>query len=49
MNREQRLAIGKLIYEKRYSRFEAAEIYHMSPWTMRDYMREYRDSLKEVK
>ena len=49
MDRKNRLKIGKMIYTKQLTRFEAAEMFKMSPWTMREYMREYRDYLKEVK
>ncbi len=42
--KEQRLNIGQQIYEGRFTRFEAAEVYHISEQTARDYMRMYRDT-----
>lgn len=40
--REQRLDIGRRIYEGEFSRFEAASEYDISPDTARSYMRLYR-------
>ena len=41
--KEQRLAIGRQIYESELTRYEAAEKYDISDHTARDYMRFYRD------
>ena len=41
--KEQRLDIGKRIYDGEISRYEAAEEYGISDQTARDYMRQYRD------
>ena len=41
--KEQRLDIGKRIYDGELSRYEAAEEYGISDQTARDYMRQYRD------
>lgn len=41
--REERLDIGKQIYNNEISRGEAAERYGISEYTARDYMRFYRD------
>ena len=41
--KEQRLDIGKRIYDGELSRYEAAEEYGISDLTARDYMRQYRD------
>ena len=41
--KEQRLDIGKRIYDGELSRYEAAEEYGISDQTARDYMRLYRD------
>ena len=41
--KEQRLNIGKRIYDGELSRYEAAEEYGISDQTARDYMRLYRD------
>lgn len=41
--KEQRLNIGKRIYDGELSRYEAAEEYGISDQTARDYMRQYRD------
>ena len=40
--KEQRLNIGKRIYDGELSRYEAAEEYGISDQTARDYMRLYR-------
>ena len=42
--KEQRLDIGKRIYDGELSRYEAAEEYGISDQTARDYMRRYRDA-----
>ena len=42
--KEQRLDIGKRIYDGKLSRYEAAEEYGISNQTVRDYMRQYRDA-----
>ena len=42
--KEQRLNIGKRIYDGELSRYEAAEEYGISDQTARDYMRQYRDT-----
>ena len=41
--KEQRLEIGRQIYDNELSRYEAAERYNISDQTARDYMRMYRD------
>ena len=40
--REERLAIGKRIYDGELNRYQAAEEYGISEHTARDYMRQYR-------
>ncbi len=42
--REERLDIGRRIYEGELSRYQAAEAYGISEMTARDYMRLYRDT-----
>lgn len=42
--REERLDIGRRIYEGELSRYQAAETYGISEMTARDYMRLYRDA-----
>ena len=42
--KEERLEIGRKVYEGTMSRYEAAEAYGISDDTARDYMRMYRDS-----
>ena len=42
--KEERLEIGRKVYEGTMSRYEAAEAYGTSDDTARDYMRMYRDS-----
>lgn len=42
--KEQRLDIGKRIYDGELSRYQAAEEYGISDQTARDYMRQYRDA-----
>lgn len=41
--KQQRLDIGKRIYDGEISRYQAAELYEISDQTARDYMRLYRD------
>ena len=41
--KEQRLVIGRRIYDGELTRYEAAEEYEISEQTARDYMRLYRD------
>ena len=41
--REERLDIGRRIYDGEITRYEAADIYNISDQTARDYMRLYRD------
>ena len=41
--KEQRLDIGREIYEGKLTRYEAAEKYNINDQTARDYMRLYRD------
>ena len=41
--KEQRLDIGRRIYEGELSRYEAGEKFNISDQTARDYMRLYRD------
>ena len=40
---EERLAIGKEIYNSRMTRYQAAKIYNIGADTAREYMRLYRD------
>lgn len=40
---EERLDIGRRIYEGEMTRYQAAEVYGISDQTARDYMRLYRD------
>lgn len=42
---EERLAIGREIYEKRLNREEAAVKYGVSPYTARDYLRLYKAAI----
>ena len=42
--KEERLEIGRKVYEGTMTRYEAAEAYGISDDTARDYMRMYRDS-----
>ncbi len=42
--KEQRLAIGRRIYDGEITKYEAAEEYGISDQTARDYMRQYRDT-----
>ena len=46
MIKQERLKIGKEIYEHKINRFQAAEKYHISNWTARNYVREYKAELK---
>ena len=41
--KEQRLDIGREIYEGKLTRYESAEKYNINDQTARDYMRLYRD------
>ena len=41
--KEERLDIGRQIYDGKLSRYEAAEKYNINDHTARDYMRLYRD------
>ena len=41
--KEQRLDIGRRIYDGELTRYQAAEEYEISTQTARDYMRQYRD------
>lgn len=41
--KEERLDIGRRIYENELTRYQAAEVYSISEQTARDYMRLYRD------
>lgn len=41
---EQRLNIGRRIYDGEINRYQAAEEYGISDYTARDYMRLYRDT-----
>jgi len=41
--KEERLDIGRRMYYEEINRFQAAEIYGVTPQTARDYMRLYRD------
>lgn len=43
MNKEDRLKIGEIVYNRKLSRFKASKKYNLNPYTIRDYMREYRD------
>ena len=43
-SKEERLEIGKKIYDGTMTRYEAAEAYGISDDAARDYMRMYRDS-----
>ena len=42
--KEERLDIGRRIYEGELSRYQAAEAFGISDQTARDYMRQYRDA-----
>lgn len=41
---EERLDIGRQIYEGKLTRYQAAEVYNISAPTARNYMRQYRDA-----
>lgn len=43
-NDEDRIEIGRQIYENELTRYEAARMYGVSAETARSYMREYRDA-----
>lgn len=43
--KEERLLIGKEIYEGKYSLAEAAEIYMINKYTARDYLRAYKAAI----
>ena len=43
-SKEERLDIGRRIYDGEISRYEAAEQYGIDPDTARNYMRLYRDT-----
>ena len=43
-SKEERLEIGRRIYDGEISRYDAAEQYDISDQTARDYMRMYRDA-----
>lgn len=49
--KEERLEIGKEVYNKEISINQAAIKYNINPYTVRDYMREYREinNLKVMK
>lgn len=42
--KEQRLDIGRQIYDREITKFQASEIYDISVGTAREYMRLYRDT-----
>ena len=42
--KEQRLDIGRRIYDGEFTRYEAAEEYEISDETARNYMRQYRNA-----
>ena len=48
--KEERLEIGKEVYNKEIKINQAAIKYNINPYTVRDYMREYREinNLKEI-
>ena len=43
-NKQERLDIGRQIYDGEITRYKAAEIYGINEQTARDYMRLYRDT-----
>lgn len=43
--KDEKLEIGKRIYDKEISKYEASEIYKISVDTARNYLRMYRDSI----
>lgn len=47
-SKEERLEIGKRIYERKLNCYEAGEKYNISPWTAREYFRLYKAFLKEL-
>lgn len=42
--KSERLEIGKLLYHNEITKAQAVDLYKISPYTARDYMRYYRDS-----
>lgn len=42
--KEEKLDIGRQIYNDEITRYEAAELYQINDFTARDYMRQYRDA-----
>lgn len=44
----ERIQIGKMIYEKKINRFDAALKYDIDPYTARDYMRYYKAIVKDI-
>lgn len=47
-SKEERLEIGKRIYERKLNCYVAGEKYNISPWTAREYYRLYKAFLKEL-
>ena len=45
--KEQRLDIGRRIYDGELTRYEAAEGYEINDETARNYMRQYQDANRE--
>ena len=45
--KEERLDIGRRIYDSELTRYEAAEEYEISEQTARNYMRLYRDGIHQ--
>lgn len=45
-NKKERLDIGEKIYNKKITIYEASLMFKINPYTARNYMREYRDSVK---
>ena len=43
-SKEERMEIGRKIYESKITRYEAAQMYGVSAETARSYMREFRDA-----
>ena len=46
--KEERLRIGKEIYDRKLTKFLAAEKYEINPYTARDYLREYKASISII-
>lgn len=42
--KQEKLDIGRKIYNNEMTRYEAADLYQISNFTARDYMRQYRDA-----